>query len=229
MMQVYLHRSPSGKAYVGIASRSWRNRWRSHVFDARHGSRLAFHAAIRKHGPEAFTHEVLAECETRAEAEALEMRLIAQFGTRRPAGYNLTAGGEGVTSPDAETRARMSLGSRGKKRSAETRRRLSAARLGVKRGPPSPEHCARIAAAHRGKKVAAETRRKLRDVNLGKRHSAETRAKMSAAQRDRARAPGVGAKISAAKRQYPRFRIAGAWAPAGKGWGRIRSWPGVSP
>lgn len=180
MIDVYLHTSPSGRQYVGIASQGWRARWRSHVFDARHGSRLALHRAIRKYGPKAFRHELLERMSTRAGAERAEQLWIARLGTQTR-GYNETAGGDGTHGLSADARARIGAAHRGKTLSPETRARVAAAQLGRKRGPHSPEHCARIAAAHRGKRLSDATREKLRAVNLGKRQTDETRAKRSAA------------------------------------------------
>jgi group I intron endonuclease len=178
VIEVYCHTSPSGKQYVGIASGGWRARWRSHVFEARHGSPLPLHAAIRKYGPESFRHEVLECCESRAEAEAVERHWIAERGTKLPRGYNATDGGEGV--------AGLTL-SRPRKPpppvTDEARQRMRAAQLGVRRGPHSPEHRAKISAALTGRSQSASARDKLRAVNLGRTHSAETRAKMAEAQR----------------------------------------------
>lgn len=211
MIDVYCHTSPSGKSYVGIASQGMRSRWRSHTFEARHAGRLPLHAAIRKYGPEAFTSTVLEVCGSRGEAELAERRWILALGTKIPGGYNATDGGEGVSGLSAQTREAMRLKAVGRVVSAESRARMRASHLGVKRGPHSAEHSARISAANTGKVLSAETRDKLRAANLGKTHSAETRAKMSAAQRARSADPGTGAKISAAKRKYPVLRIAPSW------------------
>ncbi len=50
---------------------------------------------------------------------------------------------------------------KGRKLSAETRAKMSAAHLGKKRGPLTAEHKAKIAAANKGRKTSKETRAKL--------------------------------------------------------------------
>jgi hypothetical protein len=84
--------------------------------------------------------------------------------------------------------------------SAETRAKLSAAHLGKKREPFSPEHGAKIAAAMRGRALSPEHRAKISAAHLGKTISPETRAKLSAALRGRKRSPETCARMSAAHR-----------------------------
>lgn len=216
MIQVYCHTSPSGKQYVGIASGGWRSRWRSHVFEARRGSALPLHRAINKYGPEAFQHQVLEQCGTREDAEAAEKFWILALGTKTPAGYNATDGGEGVVGLSSEARARMRRAHLGKAVSSETIARMSKPRPD-RRIPHSSEHRARISAAHLGKRLSAEARDKLRAANLGKRQSDETKAKRAAsmraawARRSEAERAAVGAKITAGKFRPVPLRIAPAW------------------
>jgi group I intron endonuclease len=223
VIDAYLHTAPSGRAYVGIASAGWRDRWRSHVFEARQGSTTPLHSAIRKYGPDAFETRVLQVCVNRLEAEAAERYWIKALGTHvRNGGYNATDGGEGVSGLSDDARAKISAALIGRTYSAQTIERMRAGQVGMVR-PRSAEHNAKISAALTGVKRSAETCERMSTVRLGTRASAETRAKMSAAHKARERSPDVGASISAAKRQYPRLRIAPAWAAAGTGWSRDRS------
>jgi len=198
VIDVYCHTSPSGGRYVGLARNGWRVRWNAHVCEARRGSPAAFHRAIRKYGPDAFTHEVLERMTTEAGAKRAEQLWIRELGTRAH-GYNETDGGDGVHG--LSERARLAIGDRhrGKVVSLKTRALMSAQRLGVRRGPHSAEHRARISAAHVGKKLSEVTREKLRQVNTGKKQTAETREKRAAALRGRKRTPEQCARISAAK------------------------------
>ena len=127
-------------------------------------------------------------------AFAYEKALIAAIG-RADKGLgplvNLTDGGEGVSGLPPESRARVIAAHKGSKRSAETRAKLSAVRLGKKYGPHSPEHRARIAAAHTGRKRPPEVGAKISAAKkaspataaacIGRKLSIETRAKLSAA------------------------------------------------
>jgi len=95
MGHIYKHTSPSGKAYIGQSIQEPEARWKAHVYDATRGSDLVFHRAIRKYGPDAFTHEILHDgIDEQDELNRLEIEEIARQGTLLPDGYNLTAGGE---------------------------------------------------------------------------------------------------------------------------------------
>lgn len=88
------------KSYIGLTSKTIETRWNEHCSDARNGSRLAFHCAIRKYGEEAWHHETLEVHETFEAACAAEVRLIAEHRTflheATSVGYNMTRGGDGV-------------------------------------------------------------------------------------------------------------------------------------
>jgi group I intron endonuclease len=92
-----------------------------------------FHKAIAKYGIESFELSVLEECEGMDELVDAERRWIAELETLSPKGYNLTTGGD---RPELTT---------------ETKARMSAARLGRKRGGFSDRHrqnMARAAQSH---------------------------------------------------------------------------------
>jgi hypothetical protein len=100
MWTIYCHTHvSSGRRYVGLTSKSWIQRWRSHVGSAasQKTNRPLSHFlnAIRKYGPEAFSHVVLQECATIEEANRAEAFAIELLCTRDPAfGFNLRRGGE---------------------------------------------------------------------------------------------------------------------------------------
>lgn len=167
---VYMHENRiNGKKYIGITSQKPTNRWdngRGYVH-CRH-----FYAAIQKHGWDAFRHEILYTGLTQAEAEELEIELIAKYQTQDSAkGYNITPGGQPTEHTD------------------ETRQRISDALLGRKL---SDEHRAKDSEAHRGEKNnrygtrhTPETIEKMRATAKGRKFSPETLEKMSAAKRGR--------------------------------------------
>jgi hypothetical protein len=154
---VYCHTSPSGKQYIGWTSRSLWVRWVEHVSDARLGGTSAFHCAIRKYGPDAFRHEVLALADSPRAAVALEREWVARRKTGTPRGYNRTLGGEGGHFT-AEFRGIMSRQHAGKKRTlsaeamaAESRRRWSdpVCRSRMRGWKHTPESIAKMKAARR--------------------------------------------------------------------------------
>jgi len=96
----------------------------------------------------------------------------------------------------AETRAKISAGNLGRKRSPETREKLRAANLGKKaseatrlkmrgRPPLTDKHRDSIRKAQTGKKMTTEHRAKLLAANTGRIVSKETRAKIGAKSRGR--------------------------------------------
>jgi group I intron endonuclease len=151
---VYKHTCPNGKAYIGITctgvSRRWRNDGKGYSRDS------CFYNAIRKYGWDNIKHEVLYDGLSEQDAKQKEMELIAYCNTNnREHGYNLTAGGEGVTGYRHTDEYKEKLRERltgngfwvGRKHTEETRKRMSAAQKGNKN-------------------------------NLGKTRSEETRAKL---------------------------------------------------
>jgi hypothetical protein len=120
----------------------WR-RWIMHVSAARGGDSgcLAFAAAIRKYGRDAFTHEVLEVVDTSVAADEAERAWISRLSTIAPNGYNLRTGG---------SRANRLVSERGKRamsdamkawhasKTPEERRELSR-RAGLISASASPE------------------------------------------------------------------------------------------
>ncbi len=107
----------------------------------------------------------------------------------------------------AETKAKISAANKGKKRSAETRAKLSAANSG-ENNPNygkklSEETRAKMSAANSGenhpmygRKHTEETRAKISAANKGRRHTEETRAKIGEANKGKKHSEETKAKIS---------------------------------
>jgi len=168
---IYKHTSPSGKSYIGQTN-NYTNRSSSH---RRTNSCPAFRSAIKKYGWDAFTHEILLDGLTLDEANEAEQRLITEHNTLSPNGYNLTTGGKNFLLSE-EAKAKISAGNRGKKRSPETRAKISA--IVNSRSP--------------------DVRAKIIASNTVRNQSPETKAKRSAAAKKRgmsaiAKAAGVAA------------------------------------
>ena len=113
MYVIYCHTCrATGHKYIGQTKAGIQRRWVRHVEDARGGSELLLHRAIRKHGEAAFEHEVLEDgIATQEEANAAEIRWIAALGTIAPNGYNLDMGG-GVKSSHPGTREKIAASMR---------------------------------------------------------------------------------------------------------------------
>lgn len=84
---------PTGLSYVGQTIHTLDERWLGHVRHARTARvDMPITVAIREYGAEAFTREVLQECEDQQSLNRAERHWIDTLGTVAPAGYNLSRG-----------------------------------------------------------------------------------------------------------------------------------------
>lgn len=108
---------PNGKSYIGITTRSARERFNGHRQMATTG-KTALYAAWRKHGePKLVTLAILED----RELASTEIRAIAVYKTLAPDGYNTTPGGDAspMTLPEISAKLRGNKHSLGKKFPAE--------------------------------------------------------------------------------------------------------------
>jgi group I intron endonuclease len=173
MGAVYVLTSPSGKQYVGMTQRDIEVRWSQH---RRLQSGRPINRAIQKYGWDTFKREIVFQSDDKCALVAKEIELIAKLRCMVPAGYNCTAGGEGITRAkrpphviEAIKRAHI-----GKVVSEETRAKLRAAHANGK-----PRN------SFTGRTHSEETRRRLSECKKGFRHSEATRAAMSERMRQR--------------------------------------------
>jgi hypothetical protein len=241
MGELYRLDFASGKSYIGISRYSAAKRFKQHR-QASQKSDLLLYRAWRTHGEPTLT--VLAIIEESALLDA-EIAAIASYNTLSPNGYNSTTGGD--ISPalmdevkkkigdrhrgrvmNEEWIAKISAGGKGKKRSAETRARMSES-LKLRVCKPetreklaalasSPERRAAFNAAHaqrRGIPLSPERAEMAREalrvamldplviekINASRfsPHSEETKAKMSASAKGRPKSAEHRANLSAAK------------------------------
>ena len=132
MFIVYkLTNSINGKSYIGISSRKLDARWSEHLERHRQGKRPdnRLYAALAKYGPKAFRREVIARASTEEEVRRLETHYILKFDTYRK-GYNCNLGGHGFLKFPEHIRIKIGLAQKGKIISAETRAKMSKAKLG---------------------------------------------------------------------------------------------------
>jgi len=179
----------SGKKYVGSAGRSFKSRWGQHRSGLRKGTHNSRYLqnAWNKYGEESFLFRIV-KCTSPEEAVSYEQAFIDLYKSAdRKFGYNI--------SPIAGS-------SLGVKRTAETRAKISAANIGKKRGPHSPNAIAKMT----GQKRSDETRARISSAasswQKGRKLSPETRAKMSAWQKGRKLTTEHCENMSAAKRGH---------------------------
>jgi hypothetical protein len=149
MFELYKITMPDGRAYIGV-SKVLQIRVRNH--------RRSLHpigVAIREVGFESVRVQVLARG-ARDYIYELEAKAIEIFGTRFPAGLNVSAGGFGCRDPLPETRAKISAANMGHQNPHLAE--LNRSRRGQKRSSVS---VLKTATGHRGMKRSAETRAKL--------------------------------------------------------------------
>lgn len=192
----------TGKLYVGITTSAVSRRWRQHV---RASKFLAnkFHAAIQQYGAGDFEVDLMFIYPTTESAVEAETSLIDALNLIAE-GYNTSPGG---TILSAESRAKMSAtktgrkltpehrakigdATRGIKRSAETKQRMSISQLTAclsraSRGPHSEETRAKMSLAATGRKLTPEHCALMSAARKGRPLSIETRIRMSEAQRQR--------------------------------------------
>jgi len=177
---IYCHTNKNnGKRYVGYTKMGLETRWSYHLCSTDRGSNLLFHNAIRKHGIDAWHHDVICEIETLKDAKYLERHYIEMLHTWGPDGYNMTPGGDIKEYPIGRRfRKGHKPWNTGKKRgrtSEATKAKLSAAL----KGRPYKWRGKKLSEAHRAKMKgrkpwntglhwSEEMRRHLRETQLGK-------------------------------------------------------------
>jgi group I intron endonuclease len=108
--------------YIGI-TKNTRKRWLEHSHAARCGSKCVLHKAICKYGFDSFKKEILLTS-TFSYVKDLEVKAIAAYSTMVPAGYNMTAGGDGTVGYIFTDKDKMKIGlaHKGRKHSEESKR-----------------------------------------------------------------------------------------------------------
>ena len=167
---VYMHISPSNKAYIGITSTSPEERWdggRGYFKKTKNGNyhQPAMVNAINKYGWDNFEHIIFDDGLSKNEAEHMEKILIALWNTNNPKyGYNIRNGGGSVGPLTEETKIKMSEAHKGYCPTEDARRKISEANSGEKH----PMY---------GKHHTDETRKKMKESHLNNPMSEENRKK----------------------------------------------------
>ena len=144
---VYIHISPSNKAYIGITCQNPSERWGKNGAQYCRGAQPRFQYAIQKYGWDNFEHIIWANDLTEEEANHIEILLISLFKTnsrryRNPEyGYNMTDGGGGMSGhhDSEETRKKKSDASKKMWQSDGFKEKMIEIHTGIKRGPRQQE------------------------------------------------------------------------------------------
>ncbi len=158
----------SNKCYIGQTSRL-KKRMFAHLRDVRTNSMV--HRALIKY--EDWCVSVLHTCQSRDEANKVEIEEIRNFNSVAPNGYNINSGGDGNSgwTPSDETKRKIGNAHRGKTVSDAAKKKLSASHLGKKH---TDETKAKISASKIG--LTGD-----KNAFYGRHHTDETKAAMSAA------------------------------------------------
>jgi group I intron endonuclease len=172
----------NGKVYIGFAADP-HTRWRDHKYIAEKGKGYIFHAAIRKHGWDAFEFEVICGGkDKRIMLEHVEPALIDQYQSLvSQNGYNISRGGERMHFVKGDEKARglaisrakkgRPNGLKGKQFTEEHRRHMSEGKKGI---VFSDTHIQNLSLSHKGqvpwckgKHLSEETRKKIGQSSIG--------------------------------------------------------------
>lgn len=211
--------SVNGKFYIGFTTQPPTKRLSQHVAKAKRGVAGRLYAAMRKHGVDNFTIEIIEQGQDRHHYhDVREPHFIA---TLKPE-YNLTKGGE--YAPFSEHtllklsqaakrrwlspsyREKITKSRTGEKKTAEARVNMSVAQK--KKFIEHPELREIISRAHRGRKHSPEHIEKRRIQAIGRKMNPEAVEKAAAARRGKPRSPETKEKIRIAVTGYKHSPIA---------------------
>ena len=165
----------NGMKYVGMTSRT--------IEESKeyYGSGVYITRAVKKLGKQHFKKEIIEVCDNIEDLKEREKYWIKTLNTKKPYGYNLTDGGDGVVNLCEESKKRqieklkMYVGEKnwhyGKKRSEETCNNISRGLTGKKL---SPEHAEKSRRANLGNPMPAHVKQILIEVNTGRVYKQET-------------------------------------------------------
>lgn len=122
--KVYMHKSPSGKVYIGITKRDLKTRW---VNGEGYKTCPIFYNAIKKYGWENIEHKLLFENLNNISAKLIEIDLIYYYKSIDMS-YNLTDGGQGQLGIHKYGKENPFYGH---SQSEDTKRKISNAQVGV--------------------------------------------------------------------------------------------------
>lgn len=194
-MLVYLvTNKTNGKRYVGQhAGTDLSAYWDRNVWLAENGyqGKRLLYRAIRKYGADGFDVKTLVIVGTKQDMDYYEIELIKIWDLTNPKkGYNITAGGGGSlgVKMSAETRTKMSVARLGRPMPEKSRAILAELNKGNKYAAGrkmTKDNFEKLMAVHIGAKRTDEARQRMSEAHKGKKLSEETKQKMRLAQQRR--------------------------------------------
>jgi group I intron endonuclease len=176
---------PNGKKYVGIVyakGKTFAQRLTQHKYLMNHGNRRAVYCALRCFGWDNVEKKLLVESSDESYLKQLETSLIDVWKLNKAIygedalGYNLTAGGDGISgykhTPEvckeisnrskgkkmsSETREALRIANTGRLVSQETRNKISESNKKNNKAYLTPEWLEKQRLSHLGKKLSEET------------------------------------------------------------------------
>lgn len=106
----------NGMLYIGITTKSIKQRWNMHLSWAKSAKPYKLHEAINLFGVDNFIIEQIDAAENFEKLKDLEKQYIKNFKCKYPNGYNLTAGGQGVLEIKFSEETRKKLSEAAKRR-----------------------------------------------------------------------------------------------------------------
>lgn len=188
---VYMHITPSNKRYIGITSKSLKERFGPN--GALYRNQI-FGRAIKKYGWSNIEHIMICDNLTKEEAKKLEIELIAKYDTTNPKhGYNKSIGGDIPAifgqHHSEKTKQKISESNRGKIIPPEVRAQISGSvkllwqtdeyREKQNNRVVSDVSRKRMSDSHKGYIMPDEQKEKIRLGNLGKHQSEDTKRRIS--------------------------------------------------
>jgi group I intron endonuclease len=193
------------KVYVGQTIRTIPERWRGHKWKASRPSKehdMAITRAIHKYGPDNFTIIAVCSADNQEELDEKEKFYIREFDSINN-GYNLHEGGLGQRISE-ETKIKMSIAGKGKKKPLGFGDKIKKARTGTVQPEIVKLKCSLSQKGKKsawfGKKHTEETKKKIGIHHKGKVISEEQKAKQSMAMKGRKISEETKKKMSLARR-----------------------------
>jgi len=190
----------NGKRYIGFTSQfNPYDRLNEHCKESRvDNPKLPIHKAIKSFGVNNLEFNIIASG-FRNDMLNLEIKLIKELKTKiSEFGYNITNGGEGVSGHKHSAESKLKIKEKRNlqkiNHSEETKKKISAANKGLKKGIKNPSHSEKMKGRKQSKEsvekrrlkmighsVSDETKAKIIAANTGRKHSETARKNMSLA------------------------------------------------
>lgn len=148
----------NGKIYIGQTSKTIEWRFKGHVYNAKCGGQNYFYTAIRKYDKENFSIESLCSCQSKKNADRLEVMFIKKFDSMNPKiGYNMTVGGEGGLQTQ-EVRDKIALTKSGMdlRHTPEAKEKISAAMKIIAQSEEFKQRSSLSGKKNKGRKMTPE-------------------------------------------------------------------------